>query len=244
MSIVKKGTSYYVRVYVNKDETGKQDFLRDTAYSRSDAKLLESELKLKAAQLRKGQRTGIPAENMDIGMYFDEWIVLNGPHLSPNTVVSYKGYKTHYVEFFGKTRIKDIDEHMVRRYLAEKVNTEPSGARQKGKVSVTTIRKHFYVLQEILNDVLKEKNPLLYLTPPSPRKYTPKLPTQEQLDVLRHEFKGTDSDVIIMLAAWCGLRLGEIFGLHWADIDFKEATIIIARDYVKEIGRASCRERV
>lgn len=231
MAIEKRGKSYYVRALVNKDETGKQNFLRGTVYSRADAKMLENELEQQALSLRKHHQA-TTADKMDIGQYFDEWISLHGPHLSPTTVHSYKDYRAHYVGFFKTTKIRDIDEHMVRRYLAEKVNNDHEGHRIKGKVSVTTLRKHFYVLQEMLNDVLKDKNPLRYITAPSPTKYKPILPTGEQIDQLRAAFKGTDSEVILMLAAWCGLRLGEIFGLYWADIDFKAGVISIKRDYV------------
>ena len=42
----------------------------------------------------------------------------------------------------------------------------------------------------------------------------------------------------VLLAALCGLRLGECRGLLWSDIDFENGTINI------QIGRASCRERV
>ena len=231
MAIEKRGKSYYIRVLVKKDETGKQIFLRDTAYSRPDAKMLENELEQKAASLRKHHQV-TTADKMDIGQYFDEWISLNGPHLSPTTVHSYKNFRAHYVGFFKKTKIRDIDEHMIRQYLAGKVNNDHDGRRIKGKVSVTTIRKHFYVLQEMLNDVLKDKNPLRYITAPSPTKYKPTLPTATQIDRLRVEFKGTDSEAILMLAAWCGLRLGEIFGLYWTDIDFKAGVISIRRNYV------------
>ena len=242
MSIEKRGKSYHVRVYVKRDNEGKQIFLRDTAYSRSAAKLLENSLEQQAEKIRKGKRTGVPAEDMDIGRYFDEWIELAGPHLSPSTVYSYKGYRKHYVGFFGDVRIRDIDEHMIRRYLAEKLSTDASKRSSGGKVSVTTIRKHFYVLQEILNDVMKEKNPLRYMSPPSPQKYVPIMPTQEQIDVLRKDFKGTDSEVIVMLAAWCGLRLGEIFGLRWADINYKTGEISIVRDCVK-VGKEHIEKR-
>lgn len=46
--------------------------------------------------------------------------------------------------------------------------------------------------------------------------------------------KDSDYQIIVSLALTCGLRVGEIMGLTWNDIDFKNNSIPITKQWQKK----------
>jgi integrase len=83
------------------------------------------------------------------------------------------------------------------------------------------------VLRRILEDALKGKNPMRDIKIPAIKEYKPHVITSKEFQIIHDRVKGTDKEMIILLAAWCGLRRGEIFALKWNDIDWNNNLIRI-----------------
>ena len=80
-------------------------------------------------------------------------------------------------------------------------------------------------MSDVFNDAMKYKNPCKYIAPPEDSNYKPNVPTEAEFDLLRNAVKGMWDEMPILLAAWCGLREGEIFALKFNDIDFENGKI-------------------
>lgn len=106
-------------------------------------------------------------------------------------------------------------------------------------VSLTTIKRRTTIFKCMLNYANKQYNipipNMSNLTFPSNKNKLEKraLETSEQIDLLRHfKFRGDqDYYLVVLLASTCGLRVGEILGLKWEDIDFKNNEININKQW-------------
>jgi integrase len=128
----------------------------------------------------------------------------------------------HFKPYFKNLKLNQINEIHVKQYINDKLKD----------LSPTTVRKHFLILRRMLQDVLKHKNPAKDIKPPTKEDYKPHVLTDGEFKKIHDFFKGHKYEPIILLAAWCGLRRGEIFALKWDDIDWEKAIL--------RIDEASC----
>lgn len=106
-------------------------------------------------------------------------------------------------------------------------------------VSLTTIQRRNTIFKCMLNYANRQYNipipNMNNLTFPSNKNTKDKraLETSEQTDLLYHFKHRGDQDyyLVVLLASTCGLRVGEILGLTWNDIDFKNNKIIINKQW-------------
>ena len=213
--------SYQAAVYVGKsstefDKNGKPKKLYE--YITMDGK---KECKAAARDLEKDISDGkySSMQNLLFSAYVPKWLKVNENLVSPTTFVkNYKMYcYKHFIPFFGNYKLKDISEFLIKEYISLKLE----------KLSSTTVRKHFFVLSKMFYEALKDKSPCRDITPPEESEYTPVVPTKSEFELLHAAVKGTFDEPIILLAGWCGLREGEIFGLNTDDIDETNGTVRI-----------------
>ena len=60
--------------------------------------------------------------------------------------------------------------------------------------------------------------------------------SHEELFLLDEYFKGTNAETAYMLGRYCGLRIGECYGLKWDNVDLEKGTILIDRQLQCENG--------
>ena len=66
-------------------------------------------------------------------------------------------------------------------------------------------------LKVMLHDAMKGKSPARDVKLPLEEKYTPRVLTEKEMQQIHDVLKGTRDEPIILLAAWCGLRRGEVW---------------------------------
>lgn len=215
MASIKKrpNGSFQATVFVGRDANGKQLFKYITKPSEKECKAaarkLEQELE---------DKKFIDTGKVRLAAWVDEWIELNRGRLSPSTVVLYKIYsKAHYKPYFGDMKLSQVNEIHIRRFMAEKLKT----------LKPSTVRKLLFVLNKMLREILKDKNPCKDVTPPNDDDFKPHIITDEEFEQIHNAVKGTRDEPIVLLSAWCGLRRGEIFALKWDDIDWEKELIRI-----------------
>ena len=60
--------------------------------------------------------------------------------------------------------------------------------------------------------------------------------SHDELDLLDNYFRGTNAETAYMLGRYCGLRIGECYGLKWSNVDLENGTILIDRQLQCENG--------
>lgn len=203
--------NFKATVSLGRDANGKQ--IRKTITCDS-----EKECKRRAREIEQDYEDGkyININKIKFSKWADEWFSLNKSRLSPSTLQSYRIYiEKHFKPFFGNYKVSQINTIIVKRYIATKLED----------LSSTTVRKHFYVLSAMLEDILKYKNPCHDIDPPPIADFKHHVVTDQEYKKIREFFRGRSYEIIILLGALCGMRRGEIFALKWDDIDYNNQTI-------------------
>ena len=218
----------------NQRENGTYEFKwRDKRGKRHSiyAKTLD-ELREKEDELRKDQDNGVRVDrkNITINDYYDRWKSIK-KGLKDNTFQGYKWCYEQYVRNdFGETRITDLKHSDVRAFY----NKLADGHMLK----VSTIDSVHTVLHQVLGLAVEDEylrsnpadNALKELKKAHNRDSVKRraLTIQEQRvfeDFLSQQGQYNHWYPIFIIMLYTGMRVGEITGLRWDDIDLEEGTI-------------------
>lgn len=151
-------------------------------------------------------------------------------HIKNSTLKLYDNiYRVHIKDKLGCTLLKDIKSAMLQSFINQ---------LDKGGMATGTIQLVRTVLSNILEFAIREdliiKNPCYNLQIPKRPKKIKKVLTKDEEIVFMSEAKLSSSYYpLYYIALATGMRINEILGLTWDDIDFKQDTILINRTLVK-----------
>ncbi|ADK16294.1 site-specific integrase [Clostridium ljungdahlii] len=156
------------------------------------------------------------------------WLDTYAINLSPTT---YNGYKmiinNHLIPSIGNKELQKLQPLHIQRYYNEKQKT------LKGK----TLLQHHRVLRKALNYAWKmqliSRNPADMVDAPKVQKYRAVVLEPPQVKTLLSAVENTRFEIPVNLALALGLRLGEVLGLRWSDIDFENGIINIEQTLVR-----------
>jgi integrase len=223
-----KAGTYTTRVFTGRNNDGKQLFEYVTMPTwhecRDTAREIEQQVRDKTYSSKGGMRATAA---------IDKWYELNEARLSPTTIRVYKTYLDRFKTYFGNLKLSKISDYQVREFINLLRVGGKLGGKTIKKQSETTLLKQYSVLNEILEEYLKTKNPCREVKAPEKDKTPRNILTVKQFSIVRNEIKGKKDEIPILLAALCGMRLGEIFGLTWGNIIFDTGIIRVTQSMVK-----------
>ena len=166
--------------------------------------------------------------------YLKKWLEETKQGISQNTYFSYKQTVENVIcPYFEKRKIllRDLNCQEIQAFYDYK--SESDG------VSANTIH-HYHAnihkaLRFAVNDGLIKNNPSDRVLLPKKQKHFADYYTLNELKYLLENVQGTTLETVILLAAWYGLRRGEIIGLKWSSIDFKKK-ILYVNGTIKDKG--------
>jgi integrase len=136
--------------------------------------------------------------------------------------------------------IETISESDIRSFLRELDRTEG--------ISPRSVNKHRFVLGAIFSHAIehgyRQDNPIDGTSKrresdrPELIVYSP-----EQVMAIAHETEQEQDLALIVVAAFSGLRLGELLALRWRDIRWSESAITVSGSYTQGIGTTSTKSR-
>lgn len=217
---------YTIIIYLGRDpETGKKLCHSETFYgTRPQAKLRADELELSL----KKKHTGSKIAKMTLGEYLDKWLIVTKDTYDEGTWVKNAWHVRRLKECVGKFSLHKLSIPEVQQAL------------QGINVAARTKRDFFDTLRIAVRQAVTwgflSSDPLEGLRRPRvPRKEATVLGRKELYQLLEAA-KGYRHYLIVRLLAVTGIRLGEVLGLKWVDVDFEKGTIKIQR-------AANCRKR-
>lgn len=149
--------------------------------------------------------------------YMETWVEAHGKaNLRPSTYASYKGYIRNYiVPAFGQVQLKQVTPAMIDALLQSMIDKglSQSSARYVQRilsVAFEHARKYHYVENNPARDIITR----LGKQGKTPDPYT--IPQMQQLLSL---VAGTTWEMPVMLGGLYGLRISEILGLRWSNVD-------------------------
>ena len=252
-SIEKRGkNSYRLTVSEGFDLDGKPMIHRKTVHgNKKDA---EVELAKFVTEVQNG--LVIDGKSLKFSEFTDIWKRDYGSkELAPSTYKRYcRMLETRLLPYFGHFYINKIKPTDIMKFydLLEK-DTQlvrkqgNNGAKTKKPLSGKTILEHHRLLRAMLHKAvywqLIVANPAERVQPPKARKPKRRSYDDEQTKILLESLELLSSEdtkykVAIILTVFTGVRLGELMGLEWTDVDFKNGIISINRSsqYLSDMG--------
>lgn len=220
--------TYKTSVFTGRNALGKQMFEHVTRPTWHECRNVALEIEKQVKDKTYSSKSGMKASAA-----FDEWWKLNEERLSPTTRRMYKVYIKRFKAAMGHYKLNRITDTIVETFLNTLRTGGNLGEEIIKKQSETTILKQYSVLNLILGKYLKTQNPCIEIEAPKKQKSPRTILTKKQFIILRQRVKGSFDEIPILLAAGCGMRLGEIFGLTWGNIDFDNGIIHITQSMVK-----------
>ena len=252
-SIEKRGkNSYRLTVSEGFDLSGKPMIHRKTVHgTKKDA---EVELAKFVTEVQNG--LVIDGKSLKFSEFTEIWKRDYGSkELAPSTYKRYcRMLETRLIPYFGHfyiTKIKPTD--IMKFYDLLEKDTQlvrkkgNNGSKTKKPLSGKTILEHHRLLRAMLHKAvywqLIVANPAERVQPPKARKPKRKSYDDEQTKILLENLELLSSEdtkykVAIILTVFTGVRLGELMGLEWQDVDFKNGIISINRSsqYLADMG--------
>ena len=252
-SIEKRGkNSYRLTVSEGFDLNGKPMIHRKTVHgTKKDA---EVELAKFVTEVQNG--LVIDGKSLKFSEFTEIWKRDYGSkELAPSTYKRYcRMLETRLLPYFGHFYINKIKPTDIMKFydLLEK-DTQlvrkqgNNGAKTKKPLSGKTILEHHRLLRAMLHKAvywqLIVANPTECVQPPKARKPKRRSYDDEQTKILLESLELLSSEdtkykVAIILTVFTGVRLGELMGLEWTDVDFKNGIISINRSsqYLSDMG--------
>lgn len=148
--------------------------------------------------------------SLTVGQAIDKYIAAQTGTLSPSTISVYKRYRRNYLQIIMDCKLSDLTQELIQLAV--------SADSRKGK-SPKTVRNAYGLLTATIKVFRPQFKPCSKL--PKKRRHEIAIPTEDEMKRIWRQAKGTKYEVPILLASWLGLRMSEIRGLKYSDIDGK-----------------------
>jgi integrase len=159
-----------------------------------------------------------------------EWLEHKKPNLRASTWSVYEGHTKHHFNEFKEMKTNCITTAKVEKYITN---------RQRQGMNISTIRKVLVSLNQIMAYAVRHRyidyNPVRDAERPRGQGgiEEPKIRilTHEEIKQFLKATKDRKYKTLFMLAIMSGARQGELIGLKWSDVDWKNNQIHIQRTF-------------
>ena len=251
-SIEKRGDSYRLVCVVGYNLQGRPIKKSKTVHcSKKEAKI---ELAKFVADVQKGMY--VEGKSLKFADFVEIWKRDYGSkELAPSTYKRYLGIlESRIIPFFGHFRVDKIKPTDIMQFYdllskdTQIVRRKDNNGKKTGKpLSPKTILEHHRLLRAMLQKAVYWQmivsNPAERVQAPKTKKPKRKYYDDEQSKALisglmkltEEQFK---YKVAIILTIFTGVRLGELMGLEWNDINFKDGIVCVNRSsqYLSDMG--------
>jgi integrase len=233
----KDGTSAYMfNAYLGKDPvTGKKKRTTRRGFkTRKEANIALSKLLVEVDELGLRQNDQITFQEV-----FEEWFKQHRKEIKPTTVYAIKSkFSRRILPVFGPYKVKDIS----RSHCQKAIN---AWAQELKTFNDYKIQANLVFRYAMKMDIIK-RNPMDYVTLPKLKyeiEYNAELEekkyyyTREELksflEVLQDDYMAY---TMFRLLAFTGARKGELYALHWSDVDFHQKKISLKKTLIQIKG--------
>ena len=177
---------------------------------------------------------------MSYSDYLDYWLKEHCQiNLKYHTIQAYQNIiKNHVKPRIGYYMLSQITTSTLQEFI-NNIYVEKGFSKNFLKNILKVLKTSFAYATDVVGFV--KENPALKVRLPKydiPDEDPAHIFTKEEINMILDRFKNNHAFYYAALTAYyTGLRVSEVFGLTWDDIDLDKQTLT-------EIGRASCRERV
>ncbi len=165
------------------------------------------------------------------GDFLYKWICYHKQFIKQSTYANYLTcIQNHILPTLGDERLKNITNNILQDYALKKLS---HGSLKGGKLSQKSVKDILVVIKLSLRYAIKKR--IIHSFDMSVK--FPKLTEDKKLKVLSLDEQKivttyllnnkTDKNIGLLLSLFCGIRIGELCALKWADVDVKNRCINI-----------------
>jgi len=194
----------------------------------------EAEKKLSELQVQVDQGLVNTSSNLTVSQFLERWLRdYAEANCAPKTVHFYQDMIEHYITpYIGKITLDKLrPTHIVDLY--SRLRKAPRRSSRPGPLSGTTRRAVHRTLHAALKHAVKWRliptNPADAVDAPQPERKEMRYFTPEQVTALMEvaERTGYPWHGFFAVALSTGMRLGELLGLRWQDIDLERGRLTV-----------------
>src|SRR6266516_2655127 len=183
----------------------------------------EAKRNLKNAQKELEHGMLVTVRDQTVEAFLNYWLEIRSPTIRRSTIVNYRTkIRKHVLPYIGRTKLQKLTGDMLQSLYSKLLNK---------KLSPNTVNVVHTILKSAFKDaVLWEKlavNPCDKVKPPKRVRKEADFLTLEQALRLIEAAKGRRLECMITLEVVTGMRRGELFALHWCDIDFEKKVLYV-----------------
>jgi integrase len=160
----------------------------------------------------------------------DQWLGAKAATVRHTTLKQYQGHiENHLKPFFSNVKANEVDLQLVERFVGQCIDE---------KMFSNTIRKVLTTLGSIMQYASHPKrcyapyNPVPYVeNMPKKVKKEAEMASLDETMAIIDEMPSFRGKLLVLTAAITGMREGELFGLKWDDIQWKDSQIFVRRTF-------------
>ena len=224
-SIQEKNKRYYIVLNWTENKKRKQKWI-STEFTADDTNCKRKLERKRLDTLKEWQDKIVDNNDILFADYLIQWYDSIKHTISASTAQSYKQTITNSIcPYFAERGIKlfDLKPYHIQDFYKHKMENDG--------VSANTIHHYQANIHKALSDAVRmgrlKSNPAGDISLPKKQKHISNYYTAEEMKKLLDNIKGSKIEIVVYLAAWFGLRRGEIIGLKWSNIDFANATLSV-----------------
>lgn len=178
--------------------------------------------------------TGLLADSgrLRTSEYLEKWLEHAAASVAPRTAERYASIaRLHLMPALGHLRLEALKPMHIAAYYTEALKSGRIDG--KGGLSAQTVVHHHRVLHEALRQAVRwqllASNPAEAVDPPKAQKHEMKVLDEKQTRALIEATQSGEMRVPVLLAVTTGMRLGELLGLHWRDVDLIQGKVAVTQ---------------
>ena len=247
MAFIRKRGKKFSVIYRVKDDEGKERQTSETFATQKDAEKRKKEIEYKMAV----GRFEVP-KCITIKELIEEYVRIYGH--DKWGVSTYAGnlslINNYIIPTIGKTKLTNINTHFMEKYYKSLLDMSAVKSTRNtdgsGTVTEATVNEIHKILRSAFRQAVKwelmEKNPAALATIPKAKRKEREIWTADMLMKALDACDNKMLKIAFHLAFTATLRIGELLGLTWDEIDISEEAIAGNRAYViisKQVERVS-----
>ena len=223
---VKHGNYYAVLNYKDAEGKRKTKWISLGLPEKGNKRKAEAELAKLRAEFEVPEEVGDLSSDMLFADYLLEWLEIAKGRLAIATYSSYTSIIKNPLEpYFRKKKLtlRELEARHLQMFYSEMLK----------KVKSNTVIHYHAVIHSALKYAVKT-DMLLHnvadkVDRPKKNDFQPVFLSAEEMQKMFEALRGTRLELTVLVAAFYGLRRGEVLGLKWDAIDFERGTISVKR---------------
>lgn len=223
---IKKGYYYVVISYTDVNGKRHQKWISTGLPQKGNKRKAEEELIRIRNSFEPPKVVQELGSDMLFSDYLEQWLDIVKVRVKITTFSSYQEMVRNVIApYFAKKgiRLNELEARHIQQFYSEKLKT----------VTANSVIHYHAVIHQALKYAMKtdmiSQNVAVKVDRPRKNSFQPNFLDADEIQKLFEIVKGTRLELPVLVAAFYGLRRGEVLGLKWDAIDFNRGTLTIKR---------------